>query len=127
MWKGDKSISQQRTEELYSHKHVTSHVGIVISHLLNTQKHARESTVSYLYTNTHPFALYRHSAYTPMTKNVSNTSNWILIAYRRKKKLAQLKKYLSATLDNSLTLHKSAVLLATGDTDFGPTMYGGYF
>lgn len=62
-----------------------------------------------------------------MTKNASSMSNWIIITYRRKNKLAQLKKYLPATLDNILILHKSAMLLALGDTDFGHTVYGGYF
>jgi len=44
-----------KEKELYSHKHVTSHAGMAIPHLLDTQNHAREST-AYPHTNTRPFA-----------------------------------------------------------------------
>lgn len=38
-----------------------------------------------------------------------------------------MKKHLPATLDNILTLHERAGLLAMGKTDFGHTAYGRYF
>ena len=62
-----------------------------------------------------------------MTKNTSSMSNWIIITYRTKKYLAQLKKHLPAALDKTLTLHKSATLLALGEADSGHTAYGGDF
>lgn len=47
--------------------------------------------------------------------------------HKRKKNLDQLKKYLPATLDNILTLDRSARLSALGDTALGHTVYGGDF
>lgn len=112
MWKGDKSASQLRKKELFGHKHVTSHAGMAIPHLFNPQKRAREST-AFLYmsiphlpcTGTGPTHLWQKMPVICQTK---------LLFHIEEKELVLLKKYLPATPDNILTLHRSAGLSAKG-------------
>lgn len=117
MWKGDKSASQQRRKELFSHKHVTSHAGMAIPLLFNPQKRAREST-AFLYTSTPPFALRRHRAHSPMTKNASNMSDWITITDRRKRVSPTKKKIPASNSRQHPNFTQKSWAISQGGADF---------